>query len=47
LRESLLTWLVVVVYVGTAVAVLWVPAVGRWYAARPHRGPAPDPLLNR
>ena len=35
LRDSLLTWLVVAVYVGTAVAVLWTPAVGRWYASRP------------
>jgi len=37
LRESLLAWVVVVLYVGTAVAVLWVPSVGRWYAARPRR----------
>ncbi|MGI3779236.1 MAG: hypothetical protein ACRYG2_00525 [Janthinobacterium lividum] len=37
LRDSLLTWFVVAVYVGTAVAVLWTPAVGRWYAGRPLR----------
>ena len=35
LRDSLLAWVVVVVYVGAAVAVLWTPAVGRWYAGRP------------
>jgi uncharacterized membrane protein YjdF len=34
LRDSLLGWLVVALYVGTAVAVLWVPSVGRWYAGR-------------
>lgn len=37
LRDSLLTWVVVTVYVGTAVAVLWAPSVGRWYASRPGR----------
>jgi hypothetical protein len=37
LRDSLLTWVVVTVYVGTAVAVLWAPSVGRWYAGRPAR----------
>lgn len=37
LGDSLLTWVVVAVYVGTAVAVLWTPAVGRWYATRPGR----------
>ncbi len=37
LRDSLLGWFVVAVYVGTAVAVLWVPSVGRWYATRPAR----------
>jgi hypothetical protein len=37
LRDSLLTWVVVAVYVATAVAVLWTPAVGRWYATRPAR----------
>jgi hypothetical protein len=41
LRDSLLSWVVVVLYVGTAVVVLWVPAVGRWYAGRP-RPPRPD-----
>ncbi len=35
LRDSLLMWLVVAVYVVTAVAVVWVPSVGRWYAGRP------------
>lgn len=35
LRDTLLGWFVVAVYVTTAVAVLWVPSVGRWYAARP------------
>ncbi len=44
LRDSLLTWLVVAVYVGTAVAVLWAPAVGRWYASRP---PRPRPVGHR
>lgn len=37
LRDSPLSWVVVVVYVGSAVAVLWVPAVGRWYAGGPRR----------
>jgi hypothetical protein len=37
LRDSLLGWAVVAVYVGTAVAVLWAPSVGRWYANRPRR----------
>ena len=35
LRDSLLPWVVVAVYVGTAVAVLWTRPVGRWYAGRP------------
>lgn len=35
LRDSLLAWIAVAVYVGTAVAVLWAPSVGRWYAGRP------------
>lgn len=39
LRESLLMWFVVAVYVVVAVAVLWVPSVGRWYAGRPRRAP--------
>ena len=39
LRESLLTWFVVAVYVVVAVAVLWVPSAGRWYA---RRGPRAD-----
>ena len=34
LRDSLLAWVVVAVYVGIAVAVLWAPSVGRWYASR-------------
>lgn len=37
LRDSLLEWLVVALYVGTAVAVLWVPSVGRWYAGHARR----------
>jgi hypothetical protein len=37
LRDSLVTWFVVAVYVGTAVAVLWTRAVSRWYANRPGR----------
>lgn len=41
LRDSLLAWVGVVVYVGTSVAVLWAPSVGRWFAGRP--GPAGDP----
>lgn len=45
LRDSLLTWLVVPVYVATSVGVLWVPAVGRWYARRPQRArPSLGPL---
>jgi len=44
LRDSLLAWVVVAVYVGTAVAVLWAPAVGRWYAGRPHPPQAPRQL---
>lgn len=39
LRDSLLAWVVVVVYVGTAVAVLWVPSANRWYARRGPRRP--------
>ena len=35
LRDSLLAWFAVAVYVGMSVAVLWVPSVGRWYASRP------------
>ena len=42
LRDSLLAWVVVVVYVGTSVVVLWAPAVGRWYAGRSRR-PRPAP----
>lgn len=34
LRDSLLAWVVVAVYVGVSVAVLWAPSVGRWYAGR-------------
>ena len=34
LRDSLLGWVVVALYVGTAVAVLWAPSVSRWYAGR-------------
>jgi hypothetical protein len=45
LRDSLLAWVVVAVYVGTAVAVLWAPSVGRWYASRA-RPQAPGPELN-
>jgi hypothetical protein len=37
LRDSLLTWVVAVVYVGSSVAVLWTPAAGRWLAARSGR----------
>jgi hypothetical protein len=35
LRDSLLAWVVVALYVGVSVAVLWAPSVGRWYASRP------------
>jgi hypothetical protein len=45
LRDSLLAWVVVAVYVGTAVAVLWAPSVGRWYASRTRPGTT-GPLLN-
>ena len=41
LRDSLLAWAVVALYVGGAVALLWVPAVGRWYAGRPARPARP------
>lgn len=41
LRESLLVWVVVLVYVGTAVAVTWAPSVSRWYARRPRRAGLP------
>ena len=34
LRDSLLAWVVVALYVGISVAVLWAPSVGRWYASR-------------
>jgi len=45
LRDSLLTWFVVAVYVGTAVAVLWTPSASRWFAARAGRArPARDRL---
>ncbi|MGI3781467.1 MAG: hypothetical protein ACRYG2_11895 [Janthinobacterium lividum] len=40
LRGSLLAWVAVAVYVGTSVAVLWAPSVGRWYASRSRRRPA-------
>ena len=40
---SPLSWVAVAAYVGTAVGVLWVPSVGRWYATRPRR-PADLPL---
>ena len=36
LRDSPLAWVAVAVYVGLSVAVLWAPAVGRWYAVRAH-----------
>lgn len=40
LRDSLLAWVAVAVYVGVSVAVLWAPSVGRWYASRPRPRPA-------
>ena len=46
LRESLLMWFVVAVYVGTAVAVLWIGSANRWYARRPARPPAEGFTLN-
>ncbi|HEY0237707.1 MAG TPA: hypothetical protein VGC37_03605 [Friedmanniella sp.] len=45
LRDALLAWVVVVVYVGTAVVVLWAPSMGRWYAGRPRRPRPADPQL--
>jgi hypothetical protein len=47
LRDSLLGWFVVALYVGTAVAVLWAPSVGRWYArgARRQAQPGDVPLV--
>lgn len=47
LQDSLLIWVVVAVYVGTAVAVLWVPSVGRWYAGRPGPRRRPDTVPER
>lgn len=35
LRDALPVWFVVAVYVATSVAVLWTPAVARWYGPRP------------
>lgn len=35
LRDSLLAWAAVAVYVVMSVAVLWAPSVGRWFAGRP------------
>ncbi|GAA3563885.1 hypothetical protein GCM10022197_19300 [Microlunatus spumicola] len=41
LRDSWLSWVVVALYVGLAVAVLWAPSVGRWYDGRPRRPRTP------
>jgi hypothetical protein len=40
LRDSPVAWVVVALYVGISVAVLWAPSVGRWYEsrARPRAG---------
>lgn len=35
LRDALLEWASVALYVGVAVSVLWTPAATRWYASRP------------
>ncbi|MBA8793366.1 hypothetical protein FHX74_000971 [Friedmanniella endophytica] len=35
LRDHLAFWVPTTVYIALAVAILWVPAVGRWYASRP------------
>jgi hypothetical protein len=47
LRDSWLSWVVVALYVGTAVAVLWAPSVGRWYDGRPRRPRTPAPATDR
>jgi hypothetical protein len=41
LRDSLLGWVVALVYVGVALGVLWVPSANRWYGRAPRspRGP--------
>ncbi|RYZ27832.1 MAG: hypothetical protein EOP01_07210 [Propionibacteriaceae bacterium] len=45
LRDSLLAWVCVAVYVGLSVAVLWAPSVGRWYASRSGPRPAAQQLI--
>ena len=45
LSDSLLMWFVVALYVGVAVAVLWIPSANHWYA-RPGRRPPTGVQLN-